>query len=98
MMIANTKAAFSVQPSLVPSSFFNETFFFSSSLDEKSRACAEVNNVQDEWQRTVETKSTFLKSTPTQFQALSPREISRRAEGSQWLHIHSQAVEFYYIE
>lgn len=27
MMIANTKAAFSVQPSLVPSSFFNETFF-----------------------------------------------------------------------
>lgn len=64
-------------------------FFFSR---QKSRACAEVNNVQDEWQRTVEIKSTFQKSTPTQFQALSPREISRRAEGSQWLHIHSQAV------
>lgn len=78
--------------------FSMKRFFSSSSLDEKSRACAEVNNVQDEWQRTVETKSTFLKSTPTQFQALSPREISRRAEGSQWLHIHSQAVEFYYIE
>lgn len=73
MMIANTKAAFAVEPRVESCSIFVFQWNVFSSW-QKSRACAEVNNVQDEWQRTVETKSTFLKSAHTHSSEHSHRE------------------------
>lgn len=60
MMIANTKAACSIFVFQ-----WNVFFFFFSR--QKSRACAEVNNVQDEWQRTVEQNPLFWKAHPHSF-------------------------------